>query len=349
MSRPSFAASVRSFLVRRMVLTAVGVVVSGAAIILLAGTLDVGQTFAVLRRADPVIAVLAVGSLAVSILIRSARWLVLLPSGDRAVRLTAVVPVVLVGYLGNSIAPLRFGDALRAGVGARRFKRGTMEVLGSVITERLIDTAALAVVLVGVVAFIQGPAWLLQSSAVVAVACGLVGAIIYSTPSWAWRWSPSLGRLGGRMHAVIHHARRVVHGVRSTRRRVAAALGFSLLAWLIDGVTFWLCAQSLGFDLPWSITVAVAGSAALGMAAPSGPAAIGTFELAGTAAAVALGVPGESALALVIFGHVITVLPLVIGGGVSLALMRPHTDDRRIPRDRSRDPLRIVEPVDAER
>jgi uncharacterized membrane protein YbhN (UPF0104 family) len=59
----------------------------------------------------------------------------------------------------------------------------------------------------------------------------------------------------------------------------------------------------------------------LSTAIPSAPGYIGTFELAAVAALGALGVPGESALAVAVLTHVTTTIPIAIAGGVSLARM----------------------------
>jgi uncharacterized membrane protein YbhN (UPF0104 family) len=305
---------------RRLIAISVGLVLSALSALFLATVVDLNQAFALLRVADPLLASLAVLTLACSIVVRTARWGVLLPSphGGVAVRVRTLIPIVLIGYLGNSIAPLRFGDALRAGVAARRFRLGLPETLGSVIAERLIDTAALTVVVVGTATWWHAPIWLVQSSALIAVVSAIVLLILYGLAAGTGRVGSSAGRLAGHIQVATHYGRRLLTGARVPPPRLAASAALSVTAWLIDGVTFWLCAQALAIDAAWPVTMLIAGAAALGMAAPSGPAAVGVFELAGTAAGIALGMPAESALALVVFAHVLTVTPLVLTGLLSL-------------------------------
>ena len=105
---------------------------------------------------------------------------------------------------------------------------------------------------------------------------------------------------------------------RGRRPALAGAGGLSVLAWALDGVTYWAVAQSLGIDLTPAGAMFVAGITVLGTAIPSAPGYIGTFELAASAAARALGVAPEPALAFALLVHALTVLPLAIGGAASL-------------------------------
>lgn len=306
---------------RGLAFAVLGLATSAGAIALLVGAFDVGQVARALARADAAVASLAVLTLGCSIAVRTARWRFLLV-GMHTVPMSALARLVLIGYLGNSLAPLRFGDVLRVGLAARLFRLPTLEAAGSVIAERLIDTAALAVVIVIAVVSLQGPGWLVNTAGLIAIGCGaaILGAHLASPI--AGRLSYRLRKQPGALATVRIHAGRLGRAVRATPSRSAAAGGLSILAWVIDGLTFWMCAQSLGLDVSWPVTTVVAGTAALGMAAPSGPAAIGTFELAGSAAGVALGMSGENALALVVFGHALTVVPLVFAGALSLASLQ---------------------------
>jgi uncharacterized membrane protein YbhN (UPF0104 family) len=105
---------------------------------------------------------------------------------------------------------------------------------------------------------------------------------------------------------------RLAAGIRSNDRGAALALGWSLIAWALDGATFWLCAMALGLDLHPVAAFLVAAGASLGGIAPSAPAALGTYELGGTAVGVALGMSGADALAMVVLAHAATVLPILV-------------------------------------
>jgi uncharacterized membrane protein YbhN (UPF0104 family) len=56
----------------------------------------------------------------------------------------------------------------------------------------------------------------------------------------------------------------------------------------------------------------------LSTAIPSAPGYLGTYDLAASFAAAALGVPESEALALALLAHVVTLVPLAVGGVASL-------------------------------
>ena len=66
---------------------------------------------------------------------------------------------MLVGYLGNAVLPARLGEPMRAVIASRRERIGTTEALGSVLVERVIDIATLAVVGFVAALIVAGPAW----------------------------------------------------------------------------------------------------------------------------------------------------------------------------------------------
>ena len=122
-------------------LIVVGVVSRGVAIALLIAAVDPSRTLAVIRQARPEPLVLAIGILAVQVVVRSARWWLLLGRGGDGAHLPfwLVLRALLIGYLGNAALPARLGEAARAGVIARAAHRAFGAVLGSVLLERLID------------------------------------------------------------------------------------------------------------------------------------------------------------------------------------------------------------------
>jgi uncharacterized membrane protein YbhN (UPF0104 family) len=145
------------------------------------------------------------------------------------------------------------------------------------------------------------PVWFTQASIIVAVG-GLTILALLILVGLVARFRM---RLGGGI------ANRFLRGMRSDNRRIGQSFGWSLAAWGVDGITFWLCAVALGIEISPVVALLIAGGAALGSVAPSAPAAMGTFELAGTAVAVGLGIGPSSAFALVVLAHAVTVVPIV--------------------------------------
>src|SRR5450759_805919 len=116
-------------------LIVVGIVSSCVAIALLIAAVDPSRTLAVVRQARPEPLVLAVGILAAQVVVRAARWRLLLGKGDDGAQLPfrLVLRALLIGYLGNAALPARLGEAARAGVVARAANRPFGSVLGTVL------------------------------------------------------------------------------------------------------------------------------------------------------------------------------------------------------------------------
>jgi uncharacterized membrane protein YbhN (UPF0104 family) len=86
----------------------------------------------------------------------------------------------------------------------------------------------------------------------------------------------------------------------------------------MEGLVYLLVANGLGIDVSYGAALLVAAVTILATAIPSAPAYVGTFELAVTSVAGALGVPPAAALAWGVVAHVVTVVPLVLAGLVAL-------------------------------
>ena len=313
---------------RARIAALVGIVISGICVWILVGTVDLAGLRDLVVRADIPLIAAAVVTLSISMIVRTARWQVLLPPSGRSPRVLNLVPFVLFGYAANSVAPLRLGDAARALAVARRFRTGVPETLGSVALERVLDAGALAAIALVASTGRGVPDWLTQASLLLAGAAAAFCAtiLIAGTLTRDRRRQTAEGPPG-----VFG---RVWSGLRANPRAIAPSTVLSAAGWCIDGVSFWLVAHSLGVSLSWEVAMLVAIGAAVGGLIPSAPAAIGTFELAGAAVAVALGLSGTTAVAIVLLGHAVTVIPLVIAGLVCAPIIGVSVRDFT-SRDRS--------------
>ena len=309
---------------RRHLVVVAGLLISAAALWFVLQTIDVGEAVEVIGRANPAWLLAIIGVVAVQAVLRAWRWSILMPARDDGSRVSgwALLPPMLVGYLGNTVLPARLGEPMRAIIASRRERVGTTEALGSVLVERLVDIAMLATAAFVAALIVAGPAWTIQLLGV-ATAGGAVGMVVLLTVGL----DPIL-RLADRLGlaerpAVRDLAARFVAtlGGKSRRGPLVAAAAMSIVAWILDAGSFWLAARAVGADLGYLAAAVVDGVSVLGTAVPSAPGFVGTFELAASGTARALGVPGAQALAMAVVVHVMTLVPLALGGAVSLALM----------------------------
>jgi hypothetical protein len=307
-------------------------VVSAAAVAVLVTVIDIRGTAETLARTNLWLAAATLLLVPGQIILRTLRWRLLLPLRPDGERPTVgrVMPVLLIGYLANLILPARLGEGARAYLLARREQIGFARVLGSVLLERVIDLASLA--LVAVLAALQSgaPEWIVRGMVIVAVVGFALVALLVA--SGITRTVAVLARLLGtradRMRGAIDHATSFGEGANGGGwGPLAVAVLFSTLTWAFVAGTYWLAAQSLGIDIRISASMLVAAVATLGTAIPSAPANIGTYEVATVVVLTALGVPAHEALAMALLTHAIVTVPFAITGAAAVAHLSVSLSD----------------------
>lgn len=342
--RDSSAATRRVGAVRRLAVPVLGGAVSLAAVVVAMQGIDLSRTLALLGgvRLGPL--GLAALALVIQLGVRALRWSLLLPDGPHGrVAARRLVPVVLIGYLGNAVLPARLGDPIRAVLVGRRETIPASSAFGSVVLERAIDTLTLALIAAPAAALAGAPSWAIQTALLVAILAGTV-VLIVQTPLPAAVLARAAAWVRPTWRSWVDRASRFLAAMdgRGRRRALAGAGGLSVIAWLLDGVTYWAVAQSLGVDLSPAGAMFVAGITVLGTAIPSAPGYIGTFELAASAAARSLGIPPDQALAFALLVHALTVLPLALGGAASLVWIGVRFGDLAETAGRTDEPVGAV-------
>lgn len=305
---------------RERVTIALGLVISAAALWAVIGSIDAGAAQTLLGTADirPLILIPIV--LAAQVVLRAIRWSHLILQSPR-IPVRRTLPPLLIGYLGNAVLPARLGDAMRAVIVSRRERIDIVQSLGTVLLERVIDLATLAPIALTAALVTGAPGWAVQIAAIATIGGGAVLVILTTTgidplvhiaDRWGFADRSSLRSIAARLAAVV--------GGASRRRPIALAAAISTTAWFLDAASFWLAAQALGIEASYPAAMLIGAIAVLGTAIPSAPGYVGTFELAASATAVALGVPAESAVALAIVAHAMTLIPVATAGAVSLAV-----------------------------
>ncbi len=305
---------------RRIALVVGGIAISVIAVWLVTRGVDLERTTAIIAAASPGWLLAVLGVVAVQTVVRAARWRRLLPDRTldagvhRPPSIPRIVPVLLVGYLGNAVLPARLGEAARGVLIARREQLPIPQALGSVLLERIIDTLVLALLGVSAAFIIGVPDWVIRI-ALVGVALSVAAVVALSI---APRFLHRTG--GGPFDRLVKGIASIVHGANVTKRpaTIAGALILSLVAWLLDASVYWLVGRSLGLELAPVGVILIATVTVLSTAVPSAPGYIGTFELAAVAAAGIVGIDPATALAFAIVAHAMAVLPIALAGAVAL-------------------------------
>jgi uncharacterized protein (TIRG00374 family) len=281
---------------------------------------DPAQLRDVIRQADVALlaAALAVGS--ANLLLRAARWRVLLSaSGHVPFRLTFWV--MTVGYLGNSLLPMRAGDLGRSYLMGRRAGMGGTFALATTVAERVMDAGFL--VIVGGLSLLSHPLvpeWLSRGLVVLAGISGVGLVVLLAMP---FVWGPLSSRLEQipRLSSPVHRLRerwldRFFEGLASIRHpgRMVVFLGLTCALWFADAVGTVLVAKALGVAL--SIPAALVLLSALGAssAVPLTPGQIGVFQWVASSVLGSYGVSPEPAVLIAIGLQAMNYLVLLAWG-----------------------------------
>jgi uncharacterized protein (TIRG00374 family) len=281
---------------------------------------DAGQLREVIRHADvPLLAAaLAVGS--ANLFLRAARWRVLLSAAGRVpFRLTFWV--MTVGYLGNSLLPMRAGDFGRSYLMGRRAGMGGTFALATTVAERVLDAGFLVVV--GGLSLLSHPLvpdWLSRGLIVLA-GLSLVALVVLLAMPRAWGSLASRLEQIPRLSSPVHRLRerwldRFFDGLASIRHpgRAALFLALTCALWFADAVGTVLVARALGVAL--SIPAALVLLSALGAssAVPLTPGQIGVFQWVASSVLGSYGVSPEPAVLIAIGLQAMNYLVLLAWG-----------------------------------
>ena len=173
--------------------------------------------------------------------------------------------------------PIRIGEVVRAGWLSREAPMPGGRALGSVALDRVCDVVTLVLFLVVGLQAVPTPTWLRN----MIVGAVILVLLIVAALVFARLYTRSRGRdrrERGRVRRIVRDTIDFL-GEPIGRHRAAVWLALSIVAWSIGAVAVYLVARSVGVELEPLEAVFVASALALGVAIPSSPGYIGTYQL----------------------------------------------------------------------
>ena len=253
------------------------------------------------------------------------RWRLLL-SGVAGLRTRDTFAFIMIGYLANTVLPLRLGDLARASLIGRKRELGISRSLGSIAIERLMDVLMLVALTLALMRVLEIPAPI-QAGLTGMVAAGLVGLVGLMAVSLNRKHLPRLTaflakivphRLADRVTTLLGNfssGADVLHRPAGFLAVVALSAGVWLAASV--GTLAWVTAFHL--DVPWYAGFFVLVMVNLGSAIPSSPGYIGVYHYLAMLA-LSLWTPDRNAtLAYAIGTHALNMLANVGLGSFFLA------------------------------
>lgn len=264
---------------------------------------------------DVAVVLLGVCAYAAITAARGLRWNVILRGAGIDSTYRHTLELVTIGYMGNTVLPLRGGELLRVLLLARESSTPYTRVIGTIVPERLLDLAALTVVFVpltaiGVAGSPVGDAPAIIGAAIVVL--GALGLFVYLR----LRVAGHLARFADRVRPLTAATRTLLN------RRGAALFLLSVGIWIAEAFVFFLVARSIGLSVALVDSLYVVIAASFVSLIPAGPGFAGTFDGAVLFTLKALKVGSGPALSCVVLYRLVIFGPITVAG--LLLLVRRH-------------------------
>jgi glycosyltransferase 2 family protein len=262
--------------------------------------------------------------------LRGYRWALLVKGAGDSVSVRDSTEIIFISWLVNCVVPAKLGDVYRAYLLRLNFGVSLSRTFGTVFIERVFDL--FAIVLLGLAAgfwsFRSGLSTEIQ--VIFGVGLGFVGLLavgLFVVHNFGRRIVLRLP-LPQRMVEFYDRFEDGVFSISPSRLPLLAVV--TALIWATEAMRLYLVVQALGFDITLGISGAffVALIASLLTAIPFTPAGLGVVEVGilGVLHTV-YDVPETQALAIALLDRVISVLSIIVLGGIAY-LVSPKTKVR---------------------
>ncbi len=309
----------------KKLIAVVGIGISLVALYFALRDIHFDQVAAAFGHINPAIFALALLPWTVAIAGKVFRWRLLYHPDEALAPYPRLTAALLIGYLFNTVLPLRTGEVVRATVLRATAGLPVPRTLSTILVEKILDTMALIIILAAILPFIDLPAVFRGPAVGAAVAFGGLFVVVLAAALL-----PQVTRAVRDRLLVLAPARlrpsvmgisdQVLDGLVPLRSRaVAPALvGWTVLSWGANLCSAYLFLGSFGLWLQWTAPALLVDSTNLMMTVPSAPGYVGVYHATAKEALRVFGVNPDTALAFATFFHAIGFLPLALAGLIAM-------------------------------
>ena len=258
--------------------------------------------------------------------VRGTRWWLFL----RAVGSPSLALAIHAAYVGsglNNVLPASGGDAARALLVARRSIIPAATALATLAVDRLVEVATYLALILAIPLFVVVPEVVGRGKTVAALTLGALGVAGVIAARRARHRAQTAGssKHSGRLR---QHLSRFITGLVElpSPRRVAPAVGLSLIAWSIQAVTYHLVALATALPASFAASTVVMLAVNLSFLMPLTPGNVGVFQAVYAVTMVAFGVPSSAAIATALLIQALQILPMT----AVAAVLAPELVVRRV-------------------
>jgi len=283
--------------------------------------IDFGSTWSRIAHANVWFLLLALLAYYATFPLRGYRWAYILGKVGTTVRLAAATEILFLSWFVNCLVPAKLGDLYRAYLLKANYGGSASRTVGTIFIERIADIIVIAglALAAGYWSFRgrQRPEVdaLFIAGLVLAVALIL---FLVALRYFGHRLTQFLPLRVRELYERFHEG-----STRAlTARSLPTILVLTVAIWLLEGARVFFVIRALNFsdaNLGISASVFVALAAALLTAIPLSPAGIGFVEAGIVGALLIYGVPHEPAVAVALTDRAISILTVIVLGGILYA------------------------------
>lgn len=282
------------------------------------------EVVALIGRADPAFLLLALAAYYATFPLRGFRWRYVLQRSGMAVGMRDATEILFLSWFVNCLVPAKLGDLYRAYLLRGNFAASISRTVGTVFIERVADLIVIATLALtaGYWSFRGRSRPEIDALFIVGfVVAGTLVALVIGLRLFG-------GHLGRRLPERVRELWERFHEGSIgavTARSVPVLLGLTVAIWLLEGARLYFVIRALGLPevgLGISSSVFVALGAALLTAIPLTPAGFGFVEAGIIGILFLYGVPQEPAAAVALVDRGLTIVTVVILGGILYAFSR---------------------------
>lgn len=226
----------------------------------------------------------------------------------------------MIGYMANSLLPLRVGELVRGTLLAKDARQPVVTVLATVAVERILDLAVVLAIAGSVATVLDlGPGT--RTALVTLSTGGFVGLVGLLFLAWngqrlaAVRSQGKLAKLYSRLTTQLTSGAAAL----LRPRTVATATAVTATGWTAAVVGTMAYIAAFGLDMPWYGALGVLALVNLGSALPSAPGALGVYHYFAVLALGMWNVDHSQAFAYALVTHALSVRLAVLVGSFALA------------------------------
>jgi uncharacterized protein (TIRG00374 family) len=265
-------------------------------------------------------------------ILRAVRWKLLLSPVKKNVRVSNTFWSTAVGFMVNTLIPIRLGEFVRAYIIGEKEETGFAPGLSSIVVERTLDLIGLLSIGIVTLFLVSAQADLSDLAVnifiAVAVLIAVVLAVIIAGIKKEDLIIRLLTRITSKIPLVKKYTTRIadfasslikgLQGLSQNPKMFTANISLTWILWLIQTSGIYLI--FIAFNYPISFVAAILGGTLMSLShiLPATPGYVGTYETFWAVIFLALGVPENLLLATAVISHLVGLLPVVILGCVSV-------------------------------